>query len=119
MPSTDAILNAIRGGGVRGRGGAASRDIALSLLKPPDARGVADASRRLAAGRKGRLIQPFRDGKAAIEHAKNRSSPQKQRKKTPQKKPVPQQPTIEEYINQLPQLAAKPEGLVEGHIQML
>jgi DNA repair exonuclease SbcCD ATPase subunit len=108
----DAILNAI--GAAESEAESAQRDIAMSS-EASDAKGVAEASRRLARA-ESRLVQ-LQDGKEAIERAKTaQAAREKAGGNTQQQQRVTnQQPTIEEYINQLPNLLQSQRDWLKAH----
>ncbi len=101
----DAILNAI--GAAEGEAETAQRDIAAAT-EASDSKAVAEASRRLARA-ESRLGQ-LEDGKVAIERAKTAAAA---RAKEPPKEPKPQ--TVEEYINQLPNLMQSQRDWLRSH----
>lgn len=102
----DAILNAI--GAAESEADGAQRDIALAS-EGNDAKGVAEASRRLARA-ESRLIQ-LQDGKDAIERAKTAAATKAK------EEPVrPRQaPTVEQYIDQLPNLLNSQREWLKRH----
>lgn len=104
----DAILNAI--GAAEGEAEAAQRDIA-SATEASDAKTVAEASRRLARA-EARLSQ-LEDGKSAIERGKTAEAARaKAEKDNPRETKAP---TVEEYINQLPNLLQSQRDWLKNH----
>ncbi len=108
----DAILNAI--GAAESEAEAAQRDIAIAT-EATDSKAVGEASRRLARA-EGRLAQ-LEDGKLAIERAK---TTQAARAKEQQEQPVQQQkPTVDQYIDQLPNLLPSQRDWLREHPETL
>lgn len=103
----DAILNAI--GAAESEAEGAQRDIALAT-EAADAKAVAEASRRLARA-ESRLSQ-LEDGKAAAEHA--RSVAAARAKEAPAQREVTK-PTVEQYIDQLPNLLPSQRDWLRSH----
>ena len=103
----DAILNAI--GAAESEAEAAQRDIALAT-EASDAKAVGEASRRLARA-EGRLAQ-LEDGKLTIERAKTAEAARV--KEQPQQRNI-QNPTIEQYIDQLPNLLPSQRDWLKEH----
>lgn len=109
----DAILNAI--GHAQAEAERAQYEIA-AYSEAGDHKAVAEANRRLARA-EGRLAQ-LEDGKAAIEDQKSRQAAQykaqqEQRREQPQ---APQrQPTVEEYIDQIPNLLQSQRDWLKQH----
>lgn len=103
----DAILNAI--GAAESEAETAQRDISIAS-EAQDAKGVGEASRRLARA-EGRLAQ-LEDGKAAIERAKTaaaaraKEQPQREAQKTT---------TVDQYIDQLPNLLPSQRDWLREH----
>src|SRR6266704_533388 len=93
----DAILNAI--GAAESEAEAAQRDISLAT-EASDAKAVGEASRRLARA-ESRLSQ-LEDGKIAIERAKTAAAARA--KEQPEQQRSSEKPTVEQYIDQLPNL---------------
>jgi DNA repair exonuclease SbcCD ATPase subunit len=104
----DAILNAI--GAAESEAQAAQRDIAAAT-EAADAKTVAEASRRLARA-EGRLSQ-LEDGKIAIERAKTEAAARA--KNAPVQQPRQQQPTVEQYIDALPNLLPSQRAWLKEH----
>lgn len=104
----DAILNAI--GAAESEADAAQRDIMLAS-EGSDPKGVAEASRKLARA-ESRLSQ-LEDGKLAIERAKTMDA--QRAKEAPAQVERKQAPTVEEYINQLPNLVQSQRDWLRAH----
>src|SRR6266446_2534591 len=109
----DAILNAI--GAAESEAEAAQRDIAIAT-EATDSKAVGEASRRLARA-EGRLAQ-LEDGKLAIERAK---TTQAVRAKEQQERPeqTQQRPTVDQYIDQLPNLLPSQRDWLREHPETL
>src|SRR6266576_1122832 len=108
----DAILNAI--GAAESEAEAAQRDISFAT-EASDSKAVGEASRRLARA-EGRLAQ-LEDGKLAIERAK---TTQAARAKEHQEQPAQQQrPTVDQYIDQLPNLLPSQRDWLKEHPETL
>lgn len=105
----DAILNAI--GAAESEAESAQRDIAMAS-EASDHKSVADASRRLSRA-EGRLIQ-LQDGKDAIERAKTAQAAREKAGNTPQQRDN-NKPSVEEYINQLPNLLQSQRDWLKAH----
>ena len=105
----DAILNAI--GAAESEAEAAQRDIAVGT-EASDAKIVAEASRRLARA-ESRLSQ-LEDGKAAIERAKSAQAAMAKEAPIQQQRPT-QAPTVEQYIDQLPNLLPSQRDWLKEH----
>jgi len=103
----DAILNAI--GAAESEAEAAQRDISLAT-DASDAKAVGEASRRLARAY-GRLAQ-LEDGKLAIERVKTTAAA---RAKEQQDQPTQQRPTVDQYIDQLPNLLPSQRDWLRAH----
>ncbi len=103
----DAILNAI--GAAESEAEAAQRDISLAT-EASDAKAVGEASRRLARA-EGRLAQ-LEDGKLAIERVKTTAAA---RAKEQQDQPTQQRPTVDQYIDQLPNLLPSQRDWLRAH----
>ena len=103
----DAILNAI--GAAESEAEGAQRDIALAT-ETSDAKAVGEASRRLARA-ESRLSQ-LEDGKAAIERAKTAQAA-RARETPPQRASQPA--TVEQYIDQLPNLLPSQRDWLREH----
>lgn len=104
----DAILNAI--GAAEGEAEAAQRDIA-SATDDADSKAVAEASRRLARA-ESRLGQ-LEDGKIAIERAKSQAATRA--REAPETREPVKQPTVEQYIDQLPNLLPSQRDWLKSH----
>lgn len=105
----DAILNAI--GAAESEAEAAQRDIALAS-EAGDAKLVAEASRKMARA-ESRLVQ-LNDGKDAIERAKTAAAAKA--KDEPRKTEGNQtQPTVDQYIDQLPNLLPSQRDWLREH----
>lgn len=103
----DAILNAISA--AESEAESAQRDIALAT-EASDAKLVAEASRRLARA-ESRLGQ-LEDGKIAIERQKSAAAANA-KENPPQERQA--QPTIEQYIDQLPNLLPSQRDWLRSH----
>jgi len=110
----DAILNAI--GAAESEAEAAQRDIALAT-EASDAKAVGEASRRLARA-EGRLAQ-LEDGKLAIERAKTEEAARAKERPQQQQGNTQAQPTIEQYIDQLPNLLPSQRDWLKAHPESL
>lgn len=104
----DAILNAI--GAAESEAEGAQRDIAFAS-EANDPKGIADASRRMARA-ESRLVQ-LQDGKDAIERQKTQAAA---RAKEDTERPKPAtQPTVEQYIDSLPNLMQSQREWLRKH----
>jgi len=110
----DAILNAI--GAAESEAEAAQRDISLAT-EASDAKAVGEASRRLARA-EGRLAQ-LEDGKLAIERAKTEEAARAKERPQQQQGNTQAQPTIEQYIDQLPNLLPSQRDWLKAHPESL
>jgi len=107
----DAILNAI--GAAEAEAEKAQQDIALAT-EASDSKAVAEASRRLARA-ESRLGQ-LEDGKIAIERAKTAAAARaKDAKDNPQQVESSTKPTVEQYIDQLPNLLPSQRDWLKEH----
>lgn len=108
----DAILNAI--GAAESEAVNAQRDIAIGT-EAADAKMVAEASRRLARA-ESRLSQ-LEDGKFAIERAKTAQAARaKEEREAPRET---KQPTVEQYIDQIPNLMQSQRNWLKEHPEYL
>lgn len=103
----DAILNAI--GAAESEAETAQRDISIAS-EAQDPKGIGEASRRLARA-EGRLAQ-LEDGKAAIERAKTTAAARA--KEQPQREPQ-KASTVDQYIDQLPNLLPSQRDWLREH----
>ena len=109
----DAILNAI--GHAQAEAERAQNDIAV-FSEAGDHKSVAEAQRKLARA-ESRLVQ-FEDAKAAIEDQKSRQAAMAKQQATHPQEPVQQggrQPSIEEYIDQIPNLLQSQKDWLKAH----
>src|SRR6266704_919944 len=104
----DAILNAI--GAAESEAEAAQRDISLAT-EASDSKAVGEASRRLARA-ESRLSQ-LEDGKIAIEHAKTAAAARA--REQPEQQRASEKPTVEQYIDQLPNLLPSQRDWLKEH----
>lgn len=104
----DAILNAI--GAAETEAEHAQRDIALAT-EASDPKSLGEATRRLARA-ESRLVQ-LQDGKDAIERAKTEAAARV--KENPPQRQNQRQPTVEEYIDQLPNLTLAQRDWLKSH----
>jgi hypothetical protein len=103
----DAILNAI--GAAESEAESAERDIAIAGdPSAPDPKRAAEANRRMARA-EARLVQ-LQDGKAAIEHAKTTAAT-----RAKEQPPRRENPTVEQYVDQLPNLSHSQREWLKKH----
>lgn len=107
----DAILNAI--GAAEAEANGAQQDLALAS-EAADHKAVADANRRIARA-ESRLAQ-LQDGKEAIERQKTSEAARlKAERENPPERTSQKQPTVEEYIDQLPNMLQSQKTWLKEH----